>query len=62
MYYRTVTQACLQEQEWKKDCTHGVNQSVLTNFGLPQLDNEILPVAMRSGVTPVPIPNTMVKT
>ena len=25
-------------------------------------DNRILPVAMRFGVTPVPIPNTMVKT
>ena len=27
-----------------------------------QEDNRIFPVAMRAGVTPVPIPNTMVKT
>ena len=27
-----------------------------------QVDNKKVPVAMRLGVTPVPIPNTMVKT
>ena len=27
-----------------------------------QCDNKTFPVAMRLGVTPVPIPNTMVKT
>ena len=29
---------------------------------LSMYDNYIFPVAMRQGVTPVPIPNTMVKT
>ncbi len=69
MDYRFVTQAGLQEQNWKTGCIRRIESNEMKQSGI-ELDerlalteyNLIPLVAMRSGDTPVPIPNTMVKT